>query len=286
VDIIYRYDPYQPVSPSSESAEHALREGNKRYRTIVERVRAEIMGGPAGQPVVIPSEPLSLGFSLVPGQAVIQNPFALVLGCSDARVPTEMIFDRRSANELFIVRVAGNVLGTECLGSVEYAVRHLANDLRLIVVLGHSGCGAVAAAVDLYLSPEAYGSIVETHSLRTIIDRISVVVRIADQALVRRCGNAGSAEPGYRAALWEMAVYLNAALTAHDLTRELGPLPGQGLPKVVYGVYEIETQRVGALPRGEETFAEATVNFEEFLDLSDRLAEAVLSVGLLRPAEI
>ncbi len=117
----------------------------------------------------------------------MQSPFGIVLGCSDARAPIELIFDQ-SHNELFVVRVAGNVLGTECLGSIEYAARNFAASLRLVVVLGHSGCGAVGAAVDLYLDPVAYGAIAETHSLRSIIDRILVVVRIADKALERRCG--------------------------------------------------------------------------------------------------
>ncbi len=289
MDIIYRYDPYQPVdfqgSDTAELAEQALRDGNRRYGEIIARVQAEILGEGDGQPVLIPSNPLSLGFSLVPGQAPIQNPFALILGCSDARAPVELIFDH-SANELFIVRVAGNVLGTECLGSVEYAVRHLAGDLRLIVVLGHSGCGAVAAAVDLYLAPAGYIAVAETHSLRTIIDRILFVVRIADKALERRCGPSASAEPGFRAALWEMTVYLNAALTAHDVAREVGLSSGDGRVRVVFGVYDIATYTVAAMPRGEQTFAPAPRDTADFAALSDRLADSVLTCGVLRPLDL
>jgi carbonic anhydrase len=73
-----------------------------------------------------------------------QNPFAIVLGCSDSRVPIETVFDQEPG-QLFVVRVAGNFLNNDGLGSIEYAVAVLKS--KLILVLGHSGCGAVTAAV-------------------------------------------------------------------------------------------------------------------------------------------
>ena len=73
-----------------------------------------------------------------------QHPFATVLGCSDSRVPPEMVFDQ-GLGDLFIVRVAGNLVGTEVLGSLGYALRHLRT--ALFVILGHEGCGAVKAAL-------------------------------------------------------------------------------------------------------------------------------------------
>jgi len=73
-----------------------------------------------------------------------QHPFAIILSCSDSRVPPEIVFDE-GLGDLFIVRVAGNVLNNEGLGSIEYAVDILA--ARLIVVLGHQSCGAVDAAM-------------------------------------------------------------------------------------------------------------------------------------------
>jgi carbonic anhydrase len=72
-----------------------------------------------------------------------QNPFAIVLGCSDSRVPPEILFDR-GQGDLFVIRVAGNVIDDIVLGSIEYAALHLATPL--VLVLGHSSCGAVAAA--------------------------------------------------------------------------------------------------------------------------------------------
>src|SRR6059036_1627413 len=74
-----------------------------------------------------------------------QHPFAVVLGCSDSRVPPEIVFDQ-GLGDLFVLRVAGNVINDESLGSIEYAVDHLA--VRLIVVLGHQRCGAVKAEKD------------------------------------------------------------------------------------------------------------------------------------------
>ncbi len=73
-----------------------------------------------------------------------QNPFAIILGCSDSRVPPEVIFDQ-GLGDLFIIRVAGNIVDDVVLGSIEYAAEHL--HTPLIVVLGHSKCGAVSATV-------------------------------------------------------------------------------------------------------------------------------------------
>ena len=73
-----------------------------------------------------------------------QQPYATILGCSDSRVPPELIFDA-GFGELFIIRVAGNVLGPSILGTLQYAASHLRT--QLFVVLGHEGCGAVKAAL-------------------------------------------------------------------------------------------------------------------------------------------
>jgi len=74
-----------------------------------------------------------------------QSPFAVIVSCSDSRVPPELIFDQ-GLGDIFVVRVAGNVLGAIELGSVEYAVEHLG--AKLVVVLGHEQCGAVKATID------------------------------------------------------------------------------------------------------------------------------------------
>lgn len=73
-----------------------------------------------------------------------QTPYAAVLACSDSRVPVELVFDQ-GLGQLFVVRVAGNVVGESGLGTLEYALNHL--DVHLLMVLGHEGCGAVAAAM-------------------------------------------------------------------------------------------------------------------------------------------
>ncbi len=82
-----------------------------------------------------------------------QQPFSVVVGCSDSRVPLELLFDQ-ALGDLFVVRVAGNVVDQMVLGSVDYAVKYL--HVPLVVVLGHENCGAVKAVVD---GEEAHGSI-------------------------------------------------------------------------------------------------------------------------------
>ena len=99
-----------------------------------------------------------------------QQPFAIVLGCSDSRVPAEMIFDQ-GLGDLFVIRVAGNIVAPSQIGSVEFAAAQFGT--RLIVVLGHSKCGAVQATLD------ELDQAVENRSpnLRSIVDRIRPAVQ-------------------------------------------------------------------------------------------------------------
>ncbi|RJQ53232.1 MAG: carbonic anhydrase [Actinobacteria bacterium] len=87
-----------------------------------------------------------------------QKPFACVVTCSDSRVPPELVFDV-GLGDIFVVRVAGNVVDETALGSIEYAAEHL--EVPLIVVMGHSGCGAVKAAVEGGEAPGSIAALVE-----------------------------------------------------------------------------------------------------------------------------
>ncbi|MFK7856462.1 MAG: carbonic anhydrase [Granulosicoccus sp.] len=99
-----------------------------------------------------------------------QQPFAIVLGCSDSRVPAEIIFDQ-GLGDLFVIRVAGNIVAPSLLGSVEFsAVQHKA---RLVVVLGHSSCGAIEATVGQLMQPSANRS----PNLQSIVNRIQPSVQ-------------------------------------------------------------------------------------------------------------
>ncbi len=98
-----------------------------------------------------------------------QTPFAIILGCSDSRVPSEMIFDQ-SLGDLFVIRVAGNVVAPSQIGSVEFAAAQFGSPL--VVVLGHSSCGAVKATLAELQQDEASRS----PNLRAIVDRIRPAV--------------------------------------------------------------------------------------------------------------
>jgi len=119
-------DPAHPEGPTVAPAEaiSKLKEGNGRY---------------AGGNLQHPGQTTERRAEL----ANTQHPFATIVSCSDSRVPPEIVFDQ-GLGDLFVVRVAGNVIDDHALGSIEYAVDHLG--VRLIVVLGHQSCGAVKAA--------------------------------------------------------------------------------------------------------------------------------------------
>jgi len=95
-----------------------------------------------------------------------QDPFAIILGCSDARVPAELIFNQ-GLGELFVIRVAGNIVAPSQIGSIEFAAEKFAT--RLVVVLGHTRCGAVAAALQELQTPGEQRSL----NLKSIVSRIS-----------------------------------------------------------------------------------------------------------------
>ena len=94
-----------------------------------------------------------------------QDPFAIILGCSDSRAPSEIIFDQ-GLGDLFVIRVAGNIVAPSQIGSIEFAVERFGT--RLVVVMGHSKCGAILATLEGLRQPIEG----QSRNLRSIVDRI------------------------------------------------------------------------------------------------------------------
>ncbi|MEJ2105901.1 MAG: carbonic anhydrase [Acidiferrobacteraceae bacterium] len=94
-----------------------------------------------------------------------QSPFAIVLGCSDSRVPAELVFDQ-GLGDLFVIRVAGNIVAPSQVGSVEFAASRFGT--RLVVVLGHTQCGAILATIEELQRPAES----QSRNLRSIVDRV------------------------------------------------------------------------------------------------------------------
>jgi carbonic anhydrase len=136
---------------SSAEALNRLREGNRRFvngETLLDASTSHLQR---------------------PDMVAAQNPFAIILACSDSRVPTELIFDQ-GIGDLFVIRVAGNVVAPSQIGSVEFAATQFGT--RLVVVLGHSNCGAVIATLNELAKQESHRS----PNLRAIVDRIRPAV--------------------------------------------------------------------------------------------------------------
>jgi carbonic anhydrase len=98
-----------------------------------------------------------------------QEPFAIILGCSDSRVPAEIVFDQ-GLGDLFVIRVAGNIVAPSQIGSVEFAAERYGT--RLVVVLGHSQCGAILATIDELARP----TVKQSRNLHSIVDRVRPAV--------------------------------------------------------------------------------------------------------------
>ena len=270
VEVTYRYgDPAlvrrRPMD--ADAARLRLDEGNRAFAGLLKTLAAD--SGTAHCTIEV--DPGDLG--LPPGEtAPKQRPFAAVLGCSDARVPVELIFNE-GPNDLFVVRVAGNGLGNDVLGSLRYAIDHLRDSLQLIVVLGHSGCGAMAAAVDAYLEPAGYLVLASSHALRSVLDRELIVVQATAKRLASAFGANVIRRPRYREALIEASIVTNAALAAYAMQQELHDFDPLQL-RAVYGVYLLQS-RIVWTPSGTAMagLAEPPRDPAGFLALSNAVIE-------------
>ena len=155
-----------------------------------------------------------------------QAPHAVVLGCSDSRVPVEIVFDQ-GLGDLFVIRVAGNIVAPSLVGSVEYAAEFFGT--RLVVVLGHSRCGAVNATIDELQRPAEN----QSRNLQSIVDRIRPSVAALLSTDLRHD----------REALVEQAVRANIRASADHLRHGSG-------------VLEQHIARDGLLVVGAEYFVE------------------------------
>ena len=281
IEIIYRYGTdgelvrQRPVD--SNAALQRLDEGSRAFSALIESLNTN--QGNASR--VIQVDPHDLGLGSIAD--LKQRPFAAVLGCSDARVPIELIFNE-GPNDLFVVRVAGNGLGNEVLGSLKYAVDHLGGSLKIVVVLGHSGCGAVSAAVDVFLEPARYLPLATSHSLRNIVDRLLVVVQASAKKLQDTFGPDIVHNPGYRNALIEASVITNAALASYTVQQELGSSAPGGI-RAVYGVYLLETRQVWAPHRGTSAWtglADPPSDLASFGEFGDSVARSDRIASILK----
>jgi carbonic anhydrase len=192
--------------PSADEALARLVTGNERF------VRGETHV--AG----IPRETLA---DLARGQ----RPYATILGCSDSRVPPEWVFDA-GPGELFVVRVAGNVLSPEVAGSLQYAASHL--HTPLFVVLGHEGCGAVQAALETKQEGALHCS-----RIQILVDNILPALPEFEPQLSPQARLAQAVESNVR---WTVRRILNSP---EGQARVL-----EGRMKIVGAIYEIESGRV------------------------------------------
>lgn len=194
---------------SAIAALELLREGNQRFvsgadslkRIITQKQRREYVAG--------------------------QEPFAVVLGCSDSRAPVEIIFDQ-GLGDLFVIRVAGNIVASSQIGSVEFATEHFGT--RLVVVLGHTHCGAVQATLDELQRPSGN----QSPNLRSIVNRIRPAVEGLLETELRN-------DP---AALKQQAVQANVRVASSQLRNSsaiLEPLIQKGELLVIGAVYALET---------------------------------------------
>jgi len=197
--------------PARDALER-LREGNRRFVT----------DGRFGRALASPDRRAEVADG--------QEPFAVVLGCSDSRVPAEIVFDQ-GLGDLFVIRVAGNIVAPSQVGSVEFAAERFGT--RLVVVLGHSRCGAILATLDA-LNPFAEAP---SRNLRSITDRIRPSVEALLRTEVRN-------DPE---ALWREGVRANVRVSAGQL-RHGSQLLEQLIEKdgllVVGAVYSLETGEV------------------------------------------
>jgi carbonic anhydrase len=191
---------------SSEEALRRLEEGNARFTRGEAHLR-------------------NVSRADVAALSEAQHPFATILGCSDSRVAPEWIFDA-VLGELFVIRVAGNVLSPEVAGSIQYAVSHLRTPL--LVVLGHERCGAIGAALQ-----SKYESTQQQSRIQLLVDSILPALTDVDKTVVHAERLAQAVEANVR---WTVRAILD--------TPEGRARAGEGRTLVTGAIYDIATGRV------------------------------------------
>lgn len=197
---------------TAQQALDTLIEGNRRFVAEIQEHALEVEA--------------ARRYRLVPRQ----EPFAIIIGCSDARVPAEIVFDQ-GLGDLFVIRVAGNIIAPSQVGSVEFAVERFGTPL--VVVLGHSGCGAIEATLEQLERPSESRS----PNLRSIVDRI----RPSVQSLLDAGLQLDSEQ------LVEQAVRANIRVSANQLrhgSEILEKLIDRDQLRVVGAEYSLETGSV------------------------------------------
>lgn len=261
VDFIYRYNVAKPqpyfVPEGWAAAAKKLEEGNRKIVQFYQACRDGGYSRGARRPVVELSAPEAVGSPVGADGLPRQQPFAVMVGCADARVPIELLFGQEF-NDIFNIRVAGNVLAEEGIGSLMYALRAFVPDLglehhrglRLAGVLGHRGCGAVTATVRAFLDP-GKGASAFGEPIGAILRRItSPALVVAVEAMNEAFGPGAATDPGRIFETVELTVYLNAAWVAHeaqDWVNRAGPDVSDRVG-VVYGVFDPSDYRVRSLP--------------------------------------
>lgn len=196
---------WDPSSLDPEAALHRLKIGNQRFLDGTATTTRSFEAARAYTP---------------------QRPFAIVLGCSDSRTPVEILFDQ-GFGDLFVVRIAGNIVAPSGVGSIEFAAS--AFGTRLVVVMGHTGCGAISATVQAIA-----GGAPESKNLRSITDRIT--------PHIQGIANATSGPETMR-----QAMRANVRASVDHLrhgSQILEELVMKGRLQVVGAEYDLETGRV------------------------------------------
>ncbi len=209
---MYGADRDDAVEFTSRQAKDLLEEGNARF-----------VAGAATRP------DQSLARRAVVTQG--QNPFAVVLSCADSRVPPEVLFDQ-GLGDLFVVRSAGEVLDRAVLGSLQYGVDHLATPL--LVVLGHSACGAVGATLETVQAEEAATKSTEAHSPSAVDDLVAAIRPSVVEAI-----ELGADED----ALLDVAIGINVERVVEQLKEDavIGRAAQRRDTKVIGAVYDLQT---------------------------------------------
>ncbi len=196
---------------TADAALLRLKEGNQRYRSGVSQhleadaiVRSHMIGD--------------------------QTPFAIVLGCSDSRVPAEIVFGQ-GVGDLFVIRVAGNIVAPSQIGSIEFAAEKFGT--RLVVVLGHSKCGAIEATLEQLEQPSESRS----PNLFSIVDRI----RPAVETLLKNNRSMTSAELIQKAVRANIEASVNKLRHGSEILEEL--VQKEGL-KIIGAEYCLESGEV------------------------------------------